>query len=198
MTLTVSERHSDGKLEILTAAARAFAEHGYHGMSMRDLARATGRAPATLYNYFDSKEELLYTLQRESFDELIASAEKALEGVEDPDARLRAFVTSHVRYFTTNPDVMRVLVHEASALPPQHRGDIRARKQRYFDLGHDTVRALVANANLDPIEVERRTYSLFGMLNWMWGWYEADRHGSPETVADTIVRMARGGLLAPA
>ena len=59
MTLTVSERHSDGKLEILTAAARAFAEHGYHGMSMRDLARATGRAPATLYNYFDSKEELL-------------------------------------------------------------------------------------------------------------------------------------------
>ena len=44
MTLTVSERHSDGKLEILTAAARAFAEHGYHGMSMRDLARATGRA----------------------------------------------------------------------------------------------------------------------------------------------------------
>jgi AcrR family transcriptional regulator len=197
MASTVSERHSDGKVEILSAAARAFAEHGYHGMSMRDLAKATGRAPATLYNYFDSKEELLFTLQRDSFDALIAGAEHALAGVVDPGARLDAFVTSHVRYFAANPDVMRVLVHEAAALPPPHRGDIRARKQRYFDIGHSIVRDLVNGESLSSIEVERRTYSLFGMLNWMWGWYEADRHGTPETVAESIVRMARGGLLAP-
>ncbi len=197
MASTVSERHSDGKVEILSAAARAFAEHGYHGMSMRDLAKATGRAPATLYNYFDSKEELLFTLQRDSFDALIAGAEHALAGVVEPDARLNAFVTSHVRYFAANPDVMRVLVHEAAALPPPHRGDIRAKKQRYFDIGHSIVRDLVNGASLAPLEVERRTYSLFGMLNWMWGWYEADRHGTPETVAESIVKMARGGLLAP-
>ena len=43
---------------ILDRAEELFAEHGFHGMSMRELAKATGRSPASFYNYFSSKEEI--------------------------------------------------------------------------------------------------------------------------------------------
>ncbi len=56
----MTERASPGRAEILAAAARAFAEHGYHGMSMRDLAKLTKRSPATLYNYVSDMPTLLH------------------------------------------------------------------------------------------------------------------------------------------
>ena len=179
--------------EILAAAARAFAERGYHGMSMRALAKATGRSPAAFYNYFESKEDLLFFLQRDAFEMLTKDATEAVEGIEDPWSRLDAFVTGHVRYFCDHPDVMRVLVHEASALPPQRRDEVRKLKEGYFQIGLDIVSKLTARSATDP-EVERATYCLFGMLNWIWGWYEPERHGSWEDVARTIQRMLVAGV----
>jgi AcrR family transcriptional regulator len=191
------ERQSPGRAEILTAAARAFAEHGYHGMSMRDLAKATHRSPATLYNYVDSKEDLLYWIQRDAFDELIASARSALEGVTDENERLHAFVLAHVRFFANRQHWRRVLIHEAAALPAPRRREIRARKETYFRIAEDIVAKVAAardGVEPDAIDVERNTYCLFGMLNWTYGWYDPDRHGATDELARTIVRVAVSGL----
>jgi AcrR family transcriptional regulator len=191
------ERHSPGRTEILNAAARAFAEHGYHGMSMRDLAKATNRSPATLYNYVDSKEDLLYLIQRDAFDEMLASAHAALEGVTDAGERLHEFVLAHVRFFSDRLYLMRVLIHEAAALPAERRAEIREMKEAYFQIAEGIVRDVVMARDgvaPDPIDVERNTYCLFGMLNWTYGWYEPDRHGSPDELARTIERAAISGL----
>lgn len=192
-TSTLELRHPGGKGEILMAAAHAFAEHGYHGMSMRHLAKATGRAPATLYNYFRSKEDLLYTIQRDAFDELVSTAESSLSGIQPAPERLAAFVENHVRFFASHPDVMRVLVHEASTLPPQRRSAVRALKERYFAIARDIVGQMGSTS--DEAALERASYCLFGMLNWIWGWYDPARHGPAEDVARTIASAALGGLV---
>lgn len=195
----MTERPSTGKTEILVAAARAFAEHGYHGMSMRDLAKLTKRSPATLYNYVDCKEDLLYLIQRDAFDEMLVAAKAALEGVTDAEARLHEFVLCHVRFFADRQYLMRVLIHEAAALPPTRRAEIRERKEQYFQIAEDIV-AQVANSRdggePNPLDVERNTYCLFGMLNWTYGWYEPERHGKPEDLAATIERVAVAGVAA--
>ena len=191
------ERPSPGREEILAAAARAFAEHGYHGMSMRDLAKATNRSPATLYNYVDSKEDLLYWIQRDAFDELLGSARAALEGADDAEDRLHRFVLAHVRFFADRLHLMRVLIHEATALPPDRRAEIRERKEAYFQLDEDIVRDVTRARSVgepSDLEVERNTYCLFGMLNWTYGWYEPARHGDPEELALTIERVALSGV----
>lgn len=191
------ERPSPGREEILAAAARAFAEHGYHGMSMRDLARATHRSPATLYNYVDSKEDLLYWIQRDAFDELLAAGRASVEGITDPEERLHAFVLAHVRFFADRQYLMRVLIHEAAALPSDRRAEIRERKESYFSLAEGIVRDVArhrADAEPSALEVERNTYCLFGMLNWTYGWYEPDRHGDPDELALTIERFALSGV----
>ncbi|MFL5360804.1 MAG: TetR/AcrR family transcriptional regulator [Myxococcales bacterium] len=187
------------RLSILDAAARAIAERGFHGMSMRDLAGETGQALASFYNYFSSKEELLFQIQSSAFRTMIAGLEDALRGLTSPRDRLFAFIYQHARYVAEHPDVMRVLVHEASALPPRERAKVRTLKERYYGLGRDIVAALAGTAGTpqDPRELERLTYGIFGMLNWVYGWYDPARHGSPGEVAHSLHRLVLGGVTSP-
>ena len=196
----VSERQARARAEILSAAAHVIARRGYHGMSMRELARATGRSPAGLYNYCASKEDVLFDLQNDAFVRLISRVGRAMgRAGGDPAARLYALIYEHSRYFIEQPDVMRVLLHEAAALPPKRRRAVRALKERYFQMARDVVAELLgssrgASAAKDAAEIERLSYDIFGMINWMHAWCEPTRHGSVSEVATTIWRMAMGGL----
>jgi AcrR family transcriptional regulator len=196
-----SAARDEGRSEVLLRAAEAIAQHGYHGMSMRDLAKATGRGLASFYRLFQSKEDILFELQHRAFQQLLASAERALEQGHDPADALHLFIANHVRYFVEQPAVMRVLVQEASALPPERRAVIRDLKQRYFGVGERLVRDVIGArggsvAAGGALEVERSTYCLFGMLNWIYGWYEPSRHGSPDDLARTIFDTTLGGVIA--
>lgn len=192
--------------DILTAAARLLAAHGYYGLSMRELARETEMSLANLYNYFSSKEDLVFALQTRAFETLIASAEQTLAGVEPCDERLYAFVLNHVRYMLTNRDITRVLVEEAGELPPKRRRVVRQLKERYFEIAREIVVALQEAGCGQPgalplgpqtdAERERSTYNIFGMLNWVYGWYDPERHGSAEEVARSVYRIALCGLVA--
>jgi len=199
-------RQEAPRAEILEAAAAAIAENGFHGMTMRALARTTGRGLASFYNYFSSKEDVLFSLQTGAFETLTGSLKAALEDVEDPVERLYIFVLNHVRYLAEHRSVMRVLIHEASALPAARRKRVRLLKEGYFHIVRDIVASIVAAgchspgaegaADLDAAEVERVTYSVFGMLNWSYGWYDPGRHGTPQDVARTIHAVALCGLVA--
>lgn len=198
---------------ILDAAARAIAVHGYHGMSMRELARAAGMSLSNLYNYFASKEEILHALQKEAFEVLVGSAEAALAELDaaagGPDARLYVFISHHVRYVAERPEVMRVLVHEAASLPPARRRSVRRLKERYFRIARGIVAEIVAggcgravslaaagaDGVRDATELDRITYNLFGMLNWIYGWYDPAQHGSPTELARSIHRTALCGIV---
>jgi AcrR family transcriptional regulator len=204
----VSNRHEQRERaisSILAAAASILARHGYHGTSMRDLAKATGRGLSSLYTYFPSKEALLFALQMRAFETLLDSADAAVASVRTSDQRLYAFVLNHVRYFTAHDDVMRVLMQEAKVLPARQRKQVRALKERYYSLAESLVEGMVSRSpsdrgrpsRADGIEVERLTYGLFGMLNWVWAWYEQDRHGDARAVARTIHAMATRGLGSP-
>ena len=200
-----SRKSEEKRLAILAAAARAIAEYGFHGMSMRDLARATGQALAGFYNYFPSKEEVLFHIQANAFETLIADAEDALRGLTSAQDRLFAFFYQHVRYFVEHPDVMRVLVHEAGAVPRNRRGTVRALKERYYSLARGIVEEIARHGcgapgtgggRADALELERTTYGIFGLLNWVYAWYEPARHGSPGEVARSLHRLALCGLVA--
>lgn len=190
---------------IFEAAARLIASEGFHGMSMRHLARGADTSLSNLYNYFASKEEILFALQRQAFETLVASASAALEEVEDPTGRLYIFISHHLRYFAEHPEVMRVLVHEAASLPREQRRTVRRLKEDYFRLGREILRRLIeqgcagaeseAREPVADAELDRIAYSVFGMLNWIYGWYDPEVHGSPSELARTIHRLVLCGVV---
>lgn len=108
------------RARLLDAALKAFAEHGYHGTTTRDIAAAAGMSPAALYVHYGSKEELLYQISRAGHDEALKVLREAVESATDPVEQLRAvmhaFVLHHVRSHTS----ARIVNYELAALSEQH------------------------------------------------------------------------------
>ncbi len=69
---------------------------------MRDLSRATGMSLAGLYHYFQSKERLLFLIQKHTFTTIVEKLKARLEGVTDPEQRIRIFILNHLEYFVSN------------------------------------------------------------------------------------------------
>lgn len=188
-------RRVEASDQILEAAAEAIAEHGFHGMSMRALATATGMALANFYNYFDSKEDLLFELHKRAFATLLEATDAELHRTTVPEEQLYLFIASHVGFFVHHTAVMRVLVHEAGRIAPKHRATIRQIKDEYFSRARDIVGAIVKQHNeVVLVDIERSTYCIFGMMNWVYAWYIPDQHGTAADVARTIHKMALAGL----
>ncbi|MBV9775277.1 MAG: TetR family transcriptional regulator [Gemmatimonadetes bacterium] len=183
----------DEKLEsILRTAASIFAEKGYHQASIRDIARATRVSLSGLYYYFNSKEELLFLIQDHAFGTLDETLDRLLEGVEDPHRKLRMVVENHLRYFVGNMAEMKVLSHEAGSLTGEYRDRVNARKRRL------TERVMGILEELQPdngIDLRAATFSLFGMMNWLYNWYRPDRDVAVERLAEDMSRLFLGGFL---
>ena len=75
---------------------------GYEGASMRDLSRASGMSLAGLYYYFESKEKLLYLIQKHTFTTVVERLRERLSMVDDPEHRIRIFILNHLEYFLAN------------------------------------------------------------------------------------------------
>ncbi len=188
-------RSYDERLDqLLSQAAKVFAVQGYHSTTMRDLAAATGMSLAGMYYYVRGKEELLYRIQERCFTRVLAGAEAALAGVgdADPAERLQAFIRHHVAFFAAHMAEMKVLSHEASSLGGERARRVNAIKRRYVDL----LEGLLRDAAPDEPAVERSAaaYVLFGMMNWIYNWYDPAGEIDPERLAGLIARVFIGGF----
>src|SRR6059058_2611528 len=168
-----SSRH-DQKLElILRTSARIFAEKSYHSTSMRDIARATGVSLAGLYHYCKSKEELLFLIQDHCFGRVSESLEQRIKGIEDPFEKLRIFIDNHLSFFAANMAEMKVLSHEAESLEGDLHRRVSTKKERYAKMARKLLREIQErNGNGAPVDLTVATYALFGMMNWIYNWYD--------------------------
>ena len=179
--------------EVLSHAARIFCEKGYEGASMRDLSRATGMSLAGLYHYCESKEELLYLIQKHTFRTIIENLRQRLEIARDPEERIRVFIENHLAYFLANKEAMKVLVHEDETLKNELGAEVRAIKREYyricFDLLEDFQRA-------KGIQFSGRlaVLSLFGMINWIYTWHNPRVDAGSEAMARQMGDIFLHGL----
>ncbi|HKW40901.1 MAG TPA: TetR/AcrR family transcriptional regulator [Gemmatimonadales bacterium] len=181
--------------QFLSRAAQVFADHGYHSTTMRDLAAATGMSLAGMYYYVRGKEELLYRIQERCFMRVLAGAERALAELgrgADAVERLHGFIRHHVTFFAAHMAEMKVLSHEASSLTGERQRKVNAIKRRYVDL----LETLLKEVAPDDQAVERgaAAYALFGMMNWIYNWYDPAGEIDPERLAGLIARIFVGGF----
>ena len=189
-----AETRFDRRLsEILAHATVMFDEKGYKGASMRDLSRASGMSLAGLYYYFESKEKLLYLIQRHTFTTILERLRQRLEGVDDPEARIRIFVLNHLEYFLANQKAMKVLSHEDEVLKNGHGAEIAAIKREYV---HTCVGLMEELKRAKRLQFSSRTaaLSLFGMMNWIYTWYRQRVDGGAEELAQQMGDILLHGL----
>lgn len=178
--------------EILAHATDVFDEKGYEGASMRDLSRASGMSLAGLYYYFESKEKLLYLIQRHTFTTILERLKSRLDGVDDPKQRIRAFIANHLEYFLANQKAMKVLSHEDEVLKNGFGAEIAAVKRDYVRI---CVGLIDDFKRAHGLAFSSRTaaLSLFGMMNWIYTWYRP-RDGGAEELAREMGDIFLNGL----
>ncbi len=165
------DRRFDRRLaEILDHATDVFYRKGYEGASMRDLSRASGMSLAGLYYYFESKEKLLYLVQKHTFETVLERLRERLEGVTDPELRIRLLIRNHVEYFLANQKGMKVLSHEDEALKNHFGREILAIKREYYRICLDLLEALKRERSA-AFNSRIAVLSLFGMMNWIYTWH---------------------------
>lgn len=98
---------------VLAEALHAFAVHGYHGVSVRDLNRALGVSHNLLHQRLGSKDDIWYAAVEWGFGGLVAELTNADDTAADPETRLRTIVRTFVSSSARHPDLLRLVNGEA-------------------------------------------------------------------------------------
>jgi AcrR family transcriptional regulator len=189
---TAAETRYDRRLaEILTHATEVFCKKGYEGASMRDLSRESGMSLAGLYYYFESKERLLYLIQKHTFSTIVQRLKARLAGVSDAEQRIRIFIVNHLEYFLANQAAMKVLSHEAEVLKNGFASEVAAIKREYYRICVGLLDDLKRERDL-RFSTRIAVLSLFGMMNWIYTWHnprvDADAASMARDMGDFFLR----------
>ena len=183
---------SERRAELTRQAARLFAEKGYHGTSIGEIAEALGVQKGSLYAHIDSKQDLLY----ETMHEGARAFHAGLDAIPDElpaTEKIRLALRGHLQVVAEQLDVATVFVREWRYLEGERRDEILAERRRY----EDRVRALFAEGrelgdlrtDLDDATAALLTLSA---ANWAYTWLKPDR--DTNELADRFYSLLVDGM----
>jgi TetR/AcrR family transcriptional regulator, cholesterol catabolism regulator len=195
MPIESQSKYDQKLVHVLKTSAAVFAEKGYHSTSMRDISRATEMSLSGLYYYFSSKEELLFLIQDYCFSTVTDDCRRLLAGVDDPVRRLKLLIENHLNYFVQNMNEMKVLSHEANSIGGDLFKKVNSKKRQYVDLVMNLLREIAQKHGVKDVDVRVATFSLFGMMNWIYNWYNPRKDIDIAGLSQNITRIFLTGLI---
>lgn len=173
---------------------RLIAEHGYEGMSLRDLAQAVGLRQGSLYNHIETKQALLFGLVAEHMDKLLAELDRALAGIEGHERRLEAFVAFHVRYHMVRRFEVFVVNSELRSLDPENYAAIVAMRRAYERRLSDILAAGIAAGAFTPSDPQVTAFAILALATGVVAWYRPGGRLSEDEIVATHVGLAMAGV----
>jgi AcrR family transcriptional regulator len=183
--------------EIIDAAARVFAERGYHGTSTQAIADVLGMRQASLYYYFPSKEAALGIVCLRGTDGFVEGAEAVVEGEGTPLEKLARLIAAHLAPIETRHDYVKVFINERRYLPDASRRRLGRKIRRIERCFEHVVLAGIADGTIRrDTDARRAMLAVLGMCNAVINWRETDRARPMQEVATSFVTLIVNGLAA--
>ena len=193
----MSEQVVDRRSELVRAAVRVFARDGFHGSRVGDIAEEAGVAHGLLYHYFRSKDDVLETIFRASWQELVVETERLEASGLPLDGRLRRFAGVFLGSWLADPDLVRVLIREIARSPEVGKrvdeiGRVFAGLTRMFEQARDGGEI---RRDVDP---RLAAFVFYGALEEiLTGWVLGQLPGGEDDVrraVDAVVEIVAAGL----
>jgi TetR/AcrR family transcriptional regulator, fatty acid metabolism regulator protein len=192
-------RGEDRRRSILDAAVRVFARDGYHTSRVGDIAEEAGVAHGLLYHYFASKEEVLATVFRENWRDLLQRFGEVERSDEPAGEKLRGIAKILLRTWRNDPALVTVMVREVARGPhlSEQVDDVRegfAAIQRVIESGQRE------GSFRDDVDPRLASWVVYGALEeiltgWVLGLLP-DGDEEVERAERTVVEVVCGGLAA--
>jgi AcrR family transcriptional regulator len=161
---------ADRRRELLDAAVRVFARKGYHTCRVSDIAEEAGVAHGLLYHYFASKEEVLETIFRETWTELLEAVRDVEESGAPAREQLRQVAAILLRSWTRRPDLVRVLVREIARSPELQRR-IEQVDEAFAAIARIVTRGQAEGELRDDVDPRLASFVFYGAIDeLLTGW----------------------------
>jgi AcrR family transcriptional regulator len=154
-----------------SAAIQLLAERSYEGMNLRLLASKLKLQAGSLYNYIESKQQLLFWLMGESTEKLLREFDAKIAPIDEPGEQMLRFVAFHVGYHIANRKEASVLLTEMRSLTPQNYRAIKQLQRLYTDKIQAIVERGCANGDFSVNDSRVATFVLLQMLTAVARWY---------------------------
>lgn len=180
---------------ILTTAAQVMADEGYEKASMRKIASRANVSIAGLYYYFKSKEEVLYLIQFYTFDSLVKNLKDRLDAgsQESAEARIRLVVKNHLDHFLKHLPELKVCARELESLKGDAYEKVLEKRREYYLITREIIDEL-SERSQQKLDSDVAALALFGMLNWVYMWYNSRRHRDLKKLEEQLSSILINGI----
>lgn len=184
--------------EILEHAERFFAQKGYAGTTLQDIADSMGVSRPAIYHYIKNKEDLLASLLYNVAEEVIGLLTRVSERIDLPaDARLELAVRQLTAYNAQKGMRLQALDRSIAHLPPSLAETFRNGRRHVLKQMTSLVDDAIKTGTIRPLPARTVAFALLGQVNWVSWWYRPNCGETPEEIADIFASLAMTGLRRP-
>lgn len=183
------------KKEIRDIVIKLFAQKGFEKTTTRNIARAIGISNGGLYYYCESKESLLY----EILDKILTEGLDAIIKIEQSDKSLKeklvAIINLYTRYYALDINNVKLLVEEQKhCVNSGYRKKLIKKQREYFKVLVKILEGLKAKGEMADIDPTVAAFAFFGMVHWVYRWYDPDGKVKPDQLAEIYSRIFTRGI----
>lgn len=194
MARTQAPEFEERRERIVERAAELYAERGFLGASIADLAELCQTSKSLIYHYYAAKEDILFEAMHSHVSALLEAAEAItatpLAAREKLAAITRAFVVLYVGAAARH----KVLLNELKHLPPERQAAIVGVQRRLIAIVEAIIEE-IQPALAQPSPLARpATMLYFGMINWMHTWFNPQGAAKPEQIAELAIGIFLDGI----
>ena len=180
---------------VLEAAAKLFAQHGFGGTNLQDIADSLGISRPALYYYFKSKEDILASQVEEvTVFSGHQATERAAKADFNPSETLRQMVFNHAKWLLEHPVEFRVVDRTENDLPAATRRTHDKAKRALLDTFTRTIERGIELGHFRPVDATVTAFSIIGMCSWTAWWFGPEGRVPLEQIAKSIADFAVAGL----
>lgn len=190
-------RYHRRRQEVINAAAKVFAQRGYHATSIEDLIAATGMTRGGIYHYTASKQELLLSIVQELMEPLLARAQEILDAPGSSEERLRRLMEVWLQHVAAHRDHMIVFSRERGTLQrtPEWRA-VRQARARFEGMLASVLQAGEQDGSFSVGDPQMALLMILGSVNYVPEWLDVSGRLSPAEIAERYCDLLLNGLRA--
>ena len=181
--------------EIIEAAAGVFADLGYHGASTQNIADVLGIRQASLYYYFQSKEDALEQVCMRGVEGYVESAAAIAAGPGSATGKLERLIYHHIAPMQERAAFVRVFIRERRSLPDASRRRVGRLSRKYERIVQNVIESGMAGGEFRrETDARLTTLAIIGMCNSALAWYGIEPDAEVDRIAHTFAQLVVTGL----
>ena len=196
MARTRAADFEEKQRSLLDCAASVFAELGMDKASMAHIAAQAQVSKALLYHYYPGKDALIFDIVRTHLEELDLALAQADRPTASPHERLRLLIHVVLEQYRDADNEHKVQLNCAGTLAAEQTEVLREIERRIVKRFAEVIRAINPDLNAERPLLQPVTMSLFGMMNWVYLWFDDDGPISREDLADMMTTLLLEGVRA--